>query len=574
MSRSTRSSAHLSARQSQLYERPSQYSRELFRKALREECGFIANLKSITFWRMRRLKRNGNSSSMFPNVRGSFGRNPFGLGLTIFENKDIVHLIVTADALEEREDELDAVPPLHKFDLTLKDARKRLYSKKKAVSPSDGAKPSTFAKMQLNEDFYYYCGRPYSRENRVPLTLFDPVFAQFVDDCKTIEFTSKDMDFAFDLKIAMSEFFDKESSRRDKFVEMMKEKYGIEIEEEHPIPRTEYKIDGYISHKSRPILILEVKNEMAGLNSEPTLQALLYYMEAVKALSEDVSSCHPCFTLILVGPFIGFGGCVLTDHGISQHFSILSLAFHISDNDAFESLARHLAALKKAVNSLGDTYNKLPVVISPVSESVSRIFPYQRTYSIPGTDNLIEFSYEAERKDGRLIFDGQTVTGVPICIKFVRKYGQEAHELCAKNGFAPKLFGIEKLPGGWMMIIMERMDENWTRLLAFKEERNEKNKALDKDEKAVIETRISSCLKLLHGASMVHGDIRDINILVQKDDLSQVRVIDFDWADKEGVARYPKFVNVAPDVGRPKEVEAFGLIKADHDNYMVPDLCN
>ncbi|GJJ10958.1 hypothetical protein Clacol_005187 [Clathrus columnatus] len=561
-----------------LYERPSQDCRELFCKALREEYEFIARRASITFWRPVTHLSDMATEEEWQQFLDASRRSripwtrPFRIMLDNLEIKYIVHLIVTADALEEREDELDAVPPLHKFDLTLKDARKRLYSKKKAVSPSEGAKPSTFAKMQLDENFYHYCGRPYSREYRVPLTLFDPVFAQFVDDCKTIEFTSKDMDFAFDLKIEMSGFFDSENTRRDRFNEMMKEIYAIELQEDYTIQGTDYNMDVCVSHNGRPILISEVKNEMAGLNSEPTLHASLCYMEAVEVLSEDVSSCHPCFTLILVGPFIGFGGCVLTDHVISQPFSILPLAFHTSDNDAFESLARHLAALKRAVNSLRGTYSQLPAVTPPAPKPVSRIFPYQRTSCILGTDNLIEFSYETERDDGRLIFDGQTAAGVPICIKFVRKYGQEAHELCAKNGFAPKLFGVEKLPGGWMMIIMERMDENWTRLLAFKEERNEKNKALDKDEKAVIETRISSCLELLHGAGMVHGDIRDVNILVKKDDLSQVRIVDFDWADKEGEARYPKFVNVAPDVGRPKEVEAFGIIKADHDNYMVPDL--
>ncbi|GJJ11078.1 hypothetical protein Clacol_005309 [Clathrus columnatus] len=531
----------------QLYERPSKGCQEIFCKALREDYEFIAKPKSIEFWRpVNPLSDEATEEEwgQFLNVSNKRSRipwtRPFQITLDNLENKDIIHLIVTAKALGEHNEELDVVPPLPKFDSTLlKEARRRLYSNKMSVSPSDGAKPSTFAKMQLDEKYYYYCGRPYSREYAVPLTLLHPVFAQFVDDCKTIEFTSKDMDFAFDLKMEMSAFFDGESSRREKFYKMMKEIYAIEFKPDSPISPARYEMGGYISHNGRPILIAEVKNEMAGLTSEPILQALLYYMEVVKALSEDVSSCHPCFTLILVGPFIGFGGSTTT----------------------------HL----KAIDSLRGTYNQLPVA---VSEPVSRIFPYQRTYSIPGSDNSIEFSYEADRKHGPLIFDGQTTTGVPICIKFVRKYGQDAHELCAKNKFAPRLYGVEKLPGGWMMIIMERMDETWTCLLDLKKQRNKENKALDDNEKTTIEKEVSLCLELLHGATMVHGDIRDTNILVKKDDLSQVRVIDFDWADKEGVARYPKFVNVDPDIGRPKEVEAFGVIKADHDNHMVPGICN
>ncbi|GJJ10956.1 hypothetical protein Clacol_005185 [Clathrus columnatus] len=118
-------------------------------------------------------------------------------------------------------------------------------------------------------------------------------------------------------------------------------------------------MDGYISQHGRPVLISEVKNEMARSNSEPTLQASLYYMEEVKALTFNMG------------------------------------------------------------------------------------------------DNPIEISYEKQRDDGQLIFNGKTAEDDLILIKFTRKYGKEAHELCAENGLAalaPRLLAVEK-------------DENWVRLL-------------------------------------------------------------------------------------------------------------
>ncbi|GJJ16251.1 hypothetical protein Clacol_010547 [Clathrus columnatus] len=51
---------------------------------------------------------------------------------------------------------------------------------------------------------------------------------------------------------------------------------------------------------------------------------------------------------------------------------------------------------------------------------------------------------------------------------FVEKYGREAHQFCAKNGLAPKLLGVESLPGGWLMIVMERLDNSWTCLFDVK----------------------------------------------------------------------------------------------------------
>ena len=59
-----------------------------------------------------------------------------------------------------------------------------------------------------------------------------------------------------------------------------------------------------------------------------------------------------------------------------------------------------------------------------------------------------------------LVFFGIEET-TPICIKFVRRYSSEAHLFCASRGFAPKLKGFDKLAGGWYMVVMENISDDY-----------------------------------------------------------------------------------------------------------------
>ena len=54
-----------------------------------------------------------------------------------------------------------------------------------------------------------------------------------------------------------------------------------------------------------------------------------------------------------------------------------------------------------------------------------------------------------------------------------------------------------------------------------------------------------------HGENLVHGDLRDTNIIVEKDD--RVLLIDFDWGGKDGETVYPRWpwdLNLALQDGR------------------------
>ena len=73
---------------------------------------------------------------------------------------------------------------------------------------------------------------------------------------------------------------------------------------------------------------------------------------------------------------------------------------------------------------------------------------------------------------------------------------------------------------------------------------------------------------VMHEEKYVHGDLRPQNILVVKD--NTVRIVDFDWADKEHMARYPAELNMA--CNWHKDVKPEGLIRNTHDLYQMQSI--
>ncbi|GJJ14384.1 hypothetical protein Clacol_008648 [Clathrus columnatus] len=97
----------------QLYNSPLQNSQELFREALRKDYEFIADLESIKFWRpVTHLSDEATEAEWQQFLLDVSKRSrvpwtkPFQILLDNFENKDIIHLIVTADA-EHLNDEVN-----------------------------------------------------------------------------------------------------------------------------------------------------------------------------------------------------------------------------------------------------------------------------------------------------------------------------------------------------------------------------------------------------------------------------------------------------------------------------------
>ena len=126
----------------------------------------------------------------------------------------------------------------------------------------------------------------------------------------------------------------------------------------------------------------------------------------------------------------------------------------------------------------------------------------------------------------------------------------------------PAFLGFEKLAGNWFMVVMDYM-ENYKTLSTL-------------EDLAPIYTQLRQMVTELvtsfHDQNFVHGDIRDSNFPVcMRDGKLQRKLIDFDWAGREGEVQYPVLINVCT-VHRPLAVVGGQLVKREHDLQMVENM--
>ncbi|PFH49605.1 hypothetical protein AMATHDRAFT_147320, partial [Amanita thiersii Skay4041] len=144
-----------------------------------------------------------------------------------------------------------------------------------------------------------------------------------------------------------------------------------------------------------------------------------------------------------------------------------------------------------------------------------------------------------------------------VCVKFTRRYSQEAHTFWADRKRAPELIAVNSLPAGWVMVVMEYLEgyDYW--------------KVLPKH----IEDDLVRLVAEFQRHGFVHGEFRGANILIGREEGSGklvFKLIDFDWAGKAGTTYYPSRLH--PAIARANNVVSCGPIQFEHDNYMVKRL--
>jgi len=146
-------------------------------------------------------------------------------------------------------------------------------------------------------------------------------------------------------------------------------------------------------------------------------------------------------------------------------------------------------------------------------------------------------------------------------------YSETVHRTLAARGLAPLLHGTVCVAGAPSAIVMEYLDANsgWMTLQKYIKEHQE----------IKINTehpRLVELLEAMKQEGFVHGDLRPINIMCrelpgrgkERGEL-EIKVIDFDWAGKLGVARYPAGRN--PEIPWPGNQRDF--IGGDDDKKLL-----
>jgi hypothetical protein len=137
----------------------------------------------------------------------------------------------------------------------------------------------------------------------------------------------------------------------------------------------------------------------------------------------------------LTGAHVGFAGAVWIDRPHLQVLApVLPLFYHSTDTIMQQRAARYFGASKRAILALKDYTD-----IEDLGDQLNPAFPYPTQYTSIDRSK-VQFKYLSLVKEDKPIFYDRT-----ICIKFVRRYSQEAHVKCASAGFVPALLGFNEI---------------------------------------------------------------------------------------------------------------------------------
>ena len=239
--------------------------------------------------------------------------------------------------------------------------------------------------------------------------------------------------------------------------------------------------------------------------------------------------------------------------------SAVPFHYHPSDDASQRRAARHIAAFRRAAEKLRLYYEQGLPAATEADEKDRDMYPHPTEYHDLGESRQQDFRYLSTMRGGNLVFECQLGDGRRICVKFTHRYSKEAHEFCTKGGFAPKLLGHEVTPGGWHMVVMEHLGNDY---LQFQ---------LDLVDEASLH-KFKENIVSLHQAGYVHGDIRCTNTMVSKIGKGPIKLVDFDWAGETEIVRYPSNVRSGDDLWRPSGATDNELITVAHDIAMLDEM--
>ena len=238
--------------------------------------------------------------------------------------------------------------------------------------------------------------------------------------------------------------------------------------------------------------------------------------------------------------------------------------YHDTDIKMMHMLARHLGALRVAINSLTTYYSA-----NPISLHRNPMHPYSMSFK-SWDGSVKEFKYVSGMEGRNLFFGNLDGDGTAVCIKFATRYCEEAHRFLAEKGFAPKLHAVERLPGGQYMVVMDDVSDDYVTLFNLIQDTPGFHSPKYESDRLSLMKKIRECLIQLHQAGMVHGDVRNTNIMVKGTSFKEPMflLVDYDSSGKIKEARYPLNLNTTT-VKRPEGATGGAVVDVNHDLKMI-----
>ena len=482
----------------------------------------------------------------------------------------------------------------------LTELRQFNLSRRQERAPSQGAAPSTFRRDQASHPIQF--GRP--RDDHfypLPICLLQPEFGTFQDDLRSVPLDPSLSPLGWEWVTKLSLLFEKESDREKALHKLLASLLGKDfVIEKMNIGK--YQTDGgvRIPQPGFPNLLvvpvnIEVKNETTEGSADGVFENILYFREGVRVLltgqyeGDWKKTRFPSILILHNGTFLAqlltlldlishyFTGPNIQVLGAvylaAEYVEVLShsipLYFNPYNTSAMADLLRFMTALRRLFQSIWKVYEH------PTNHAVDETqvkFPYPRSYSVNvGAEDphqTVSFDYIGRLSNIRLVFTARTKQGKYVIVKFGSgQYGANAHQAAVTAGLAPAILSYSHLPGGMWMVVMEPLEIDFKPCDEF-------NEISDSLMQAVM-----TSIDRFHALGYVHGDLRDSNVFVRertgpsKDVTWECRLIDYDWAGREGDAIYPLGVYCNDAVWRPEKYMDGKPITTQSDRQMVDEFC-
>ncbi|EDR05746.1 uncharacterized protein LACBIDRAFT_329298 [Laccaria bicolor S238N-H82] len=553
----------------------------------RQHMGSFAD--ALVLWK----PKEGNSINTKPKQtlpqRVASARNsgeeldPTDSVLTVFPDQPSLHhihiIVRKPDAESDRQKrKAGAVLELDVFEQAKK-------AKLITMAPSDASKTIFYENLQRNASERILDDRPSADSNVPPAPLLYSGFGHFLDIYNGLEDVPSlsKIDFPAleaavdDFADKMAEFFVSEDVRRDEGLPLLNAIFSCRKEDApvfmplHAESFRSFRTDEHniAAHRSAGT-ITEFKNKITEITSIPHIEATAYFAQL------NIASAHgpqfigrwrvPCLGITVIGDQVTFYAIILLGHqyrliSLTPTLSCLRSASDLTDRT---SLYRAFAAASvldmRIFEDVRLTLANLPPLIPSMNWRLPAVSSL-RKYSDTDDPEHGYLDFQIHDDDiyadpSRLLFLASTSTATLVVIKFTRRYCAELHALCAKLGRAPQLLAFERLPGGWFGVAMNYISTAKPLRIIPK----------DHVERPRWYKELKEVLNKFHGEDLVHGDLRDTNIIVE--DGERVLLVDFDWGGRDGETAYPKW-NLHPELKDGRTYNDLKIRKEDDERILA-----
>ncbi|KAK7454500.1 hypothetical protein VKT23_011254 [Stygiomarasmius scandens] len=417
-----------------------------------------------------------------------------------------------------------------------------------------------------------------------PITIYHPVFSEFAQAMSvptdTLEFTIDELEKAkLLMKVSCDRYEDVHARRGDLHDILVGFQSNCSVHYSNARKSSFYFPDGMKvvncdGIKTCPAF-QEIKNEIGMGGSDPMDQCECDYVKSVTSNEYAPirnASCCPCILIGIAGPNLSINGAVFTESQlVSQRLcDNVYLGPVVEINGSLTHTMRGIRRIAQFVRAYGSAVDKLYTFYKELKlEPIGQVRPPHFDRYTVGQDSfqIIYIERLCPESAAKAVFKA-TVMNVAseetctVVVKFAFSYDKQAHELLASHGLSPALKYCERVAsvGNLFVVIME-----WMSGIPF----------LQYAHAAMVPT-LRTAVKMLHNSGRVFGDLRAPNVLVETDEeetqVTSLKLLDFDWCDYEGSARYPEFTNMDPDLNWHPDTRPFGLIAKAHDVYMFKKL--